>query len=72
MQIVPKISATVQGAVDVEQIGLYKDHRDMSKFMSIQDVDFGVISSILQDMLTKAPSLIKKRWTQFIDKGGMY
>jgi hypothetical protein len=44
----------------------------MSKFTSMQDDDFGVISSILQDMLTKAPSLIKQRWTQLIDKGGMY
>jgi hypothetical protein len=44
----------------------------MSKFASMHDDDFGVICNILQEMFAKAPSVIKQRCAQFIDKGGMY
>jgi hypothetical protein len=44
----------------------------MSKFESMQEDDFGVISNILQVMFNEAPSIIENRCAQFIHKGGMY
>ncbi|KAF8528440.1 hypothetical protein BU17DRAFT_61112 [Hysterangium stoloniferum] len=64
-KIVPKLSAVIPGAVNMEMIGMSKDHNGMTKFASQNDDDFIFISATIQDMTKKAPSLIQLWWSKF-------
>ncbi|KAF8526828.1 hypothetical protein BU17DRAFT_82243 [Hysterangium stoloniferum] len=63
--IVSKVSAAIPGAVDMEVIGMSKDHNGMIKFASPSDDDFIFILATIQDLGKKAPSSIQLWWTKF-------
>ncbi|KAF8510207.1 hypothetical protein BU17DRAFT_55602, partial [Hysterangium stoloniferum] len=63
--IVPKPSAVIPGAVNMEAIGMSKDHNGMIKFASQSDDDFIFISATIQDMIRRAPLPIQLRWSKF-------
>jgi hypothetical protein len=62
----------VPGTVNVETIGLNKDHNSITKFPSLYDNDFIIVSSILQDMTIKAPPAIANQWSEFREKNSKY
>ncbi|KAF8069116.1 hypothetical protein FPV67DRAFT_1625304 [Lyophyllum atratum] len=61
-RLVPKFSAVVPGATDVDSIPLHKDHVDMAKYESDKDGDFQSIVSHLMNMVKAAPAKIEKQW----------
>ncbi|KAF8511157.1 hypothetical protein BU17DRAFT_69772 [Hysterangium stoloniferum] len=63
--IVPKLSVAIPGAVDMEVIGMSKNHNGMIKFASPSDDDFIFILATIQDLIKKAPSPIQLRWSKF-------
>ncbi|KAF8518819.1 hypothetical protein BU17DRAFT_90595 [Hysterangium stoloniferum] len=65
MQIVPKASAVLPGAVNIEPISMHKDHTGMSKFQSVDDDDYKSVLCAVQDMIKKAPVIVDARWIKF-------
>ncbi|KAF8518814.1 hypothetical protein BU17DRAFT_90584 [Hysterangium stoloniferum] len=63
--IVPKASAILPGAVNIEAIGMHKDHNGMSKFQSVNDEDYKHVLCTVQDMIKKAPAKIHAWWIKF-------
>ncbi|KAF8530242.1 hypothetical protein BU17DRAFT_78873 [Hysterangium stoloniferum] len=63
--IVPRSSAVLPGAVNIEPIGMHKDHTGMSKFESVNDDDFKAVLCAIQDMVKKAPVAVHVRWIKF-------
>ncbi|KAF8510479.1 hypothetical protein BU17DRAFT_98101 [Hysterangium stoloniferum] len=63
--IVPKLSAVIPDAVDVELIGMSKDHNGMTKFTSQSDDDFILVLSTIQDMVEKALKSMQHWWSKF-------
>ncbi|KAF8530241.1 hypothetical protein BU17DRAFT_60003 [Hysterangium stoloniferum] len=68
LTIVPRSSAVVPGAVNMEPIGMHKDHNGMAKFESVNDDDFISVLSAMQDMVKKAPAAVHARWIKFYDQ----
>ncbi|KAF8525562.1 hypothetical protein BU17DRAFT_62707 [Hysterangium stoloniferum] len=66
--IVPRSSAVVPGAVNIEPIGMHKDHTGLSKFGSVNDDDFKSVLCAIQDMVKKAPAAVHVRWIKFNDQ----
>jgi len=63
--IVPKSSAVIPGAVDVEVVGMNKDHNGMTKFPYQNDDDFNFISSVIRSMIKNALSVVQQQWNEF-------
>ncbi|KAF8521436.1 hypothetical protein BU17DRAFT_64929 [Hysterangium stoloniferum] len=63
--IVPKASAVLPGAVNIEPISMHKDHTGMSKFQSVDDDDYKSVLCVVQDMIKKAPATVDARWIKF-------
>ncbi|KAF8523906.1 hypothetical protein BU17DRAFT_85349 [Hysterangium stoloniferum] len=63
--IVPRESAILPGAVNIEPISMHKDHTGMSKFQSVDDGDYESVLYIVQDMVKKAPVAVQAKWTTF-------
>ncbi|KAF8519811.1 hypothetical protein BU17DRAFT_89674 [Hysterangium stoloniferum] len=63
--IVPRFSAVIPGAVDMEGVGMSKDHNGMTKFASQSDEDFIFISTTIQNIIKKALPPIQLRWSKF-------
>ncbi|KAF8529586.1 hypothetical protein BU17DRAFT_79596 [Hysterangium stoloniferum] len=63
--IVPKASAVLPGAVNIEPISMHKDHTGMSKFQSVDDDDYKSVLCAVQDMIKKAPATVDARWIKF-------
>jgi hypothetical protein len=61
-QVVPKVSAVVQGDADGEPIVIPADHINMVKFGSRFDPGYKKVSENLQLMLAKAGTSIGGRW----------
>ncbi|KAF8529605.1 hypothetical protein BU17DRAFT_60387 [Hysterangium stoloniferum] len=62
--IVPKASAILPGAVNIEPISMHKDHTGMSKFQSVDDDDYKSVLCAVQDMIKKAPATVDARHTE--------
>jgi hypothetical protein len=70
--IVPKSSAIVPGAMNVEPIPINKDHVNIAKFASANDEDFKTISSHLSLMVGAAPNRIVSNWRRYrTSEGGL-
>ncbi|KAF8510459.1 hypothetical protein BU17DRAFT_98072 [Hysterangium stoloniferum] len=63
--IVPKFSAVIPGAVDMEVVGMSKDHNGMTKLPSQRDDDFIVILSTIQNMIKNALLMVQRQWFKF-------
>jgi hypothetical protein len=63
-QVVPKISAVVQGAADAEQIMIHANHKEMVKFQSKEDSNYEKVSDHLIIMVEDAGRIISLRWEQ--------
>ncbi|KAF8529589.1 hypothetical protein BU17DRAFT_79603 [Hysterangium stoloniferum] len=63
--IVPKASAVLPGAVNIEPISMQKDHTGMSKFQSVNDNDYKSVLCTVQDMIKKAPATVYAQWIKF-------
>jgi len=63
--IVPKSSAVILGAVDVEVVGMNKDRNGMTKFRSQSDDDFIFMSFAIQNMIKNALSVVEQQWIEF-------
>ncbi|KAF8519772.1 hypothetical protein BU17DRAFT_47482, partial [Hysterangium stoloniferum] len=70
--IVSKLSVVIPGTVDMEMIGMSKDHNGITKFASQNDDDFICISATIQDMIKKAPPPIQLWWSKFEYDGEKY
>jgi hypothetical protein len=53
-QLVPKASAVVPGVINAEQVLLYKDHINMTKFSTECDSDFQTLCRHLRKMADQA------------------
>ena len=62
LQIVPKMSAVVPGAVDTVAIALHKHHIDLVKYSSEQDGAFETVSDQLGVMIESAPQKVTVSW----------
>ncbi|KAF8530182.1 hypothetical protein BU17DRAFT_78785 [Hysterangium stoloniferum] len=63
--IVPKASAVLPGAVNIEPISMHKDHTGMSKFQSVNDDDYKSVLCTVQDMVKNALANVHGRWIKF-------
>jgi hypothetical protein len=68
-QVVPKTSAVVPGAADVEQIMIHANHKEMVKFQSKEDSNYNKVSDCLIIMVEDAGSIISLRWEQEVRVG---
>jgi len=63
MKIVPKASAVVPGAVNVEAVGINRDHIEIVKFEGIDDPEYekvrGHLDAFLDEMQVQR---ISQRW----------
>jgi hypothetical protein len=62
MQVVPRASAIVPGAVDAEPIVIHADHVNMVKFSSKEDNGYKTVSGHLRIMADSANDVISSRW----------
>jgi serine/threonine protein kinase len=62
VQVVPRASAVVFGAVNSELIVIHSDHINMVKFASKDDSGYQTISGHLQIMTQDASEVISSRW----------
>ncbi|KAF8528200.1 hypothetical protein BU17DRAFT_38655, partial [Hysterangium stoloniferum] len=65
IDIVPRTSAVVSGAVDAETIGIHADHIDISKFPSANNDGYQMISGSLKYMTDNAPAAIQSKWLEY-------
>ncbi|KAF8505068.1 P-loop containing nucleoside triphosphate hydrolase protein [Hysterangium stoloniferum] len=63
--IVPKLSAVIPGAIDMEVVGMSKDHYGMTKFASQSDDDFILMLSVIKNMTESASSVVQHQWSKF-------
>ena len=71
-QIVPRHSAVVPGAVDVEEIAIHKDHIQMVKFESADEDSFRRISWPIHSMVMEAPTAIEGNWRKWDQVKGLF
>ena len=64
LQVVPKHSACIPGAMDAAKVAIDSDHTNMVKFKSAEDDGFRRVSGELSMMLKKAPQKIKENWEE--------
>ncbi|KAF8513448.1 P-loop containing nucleoside triphosphate hydrolase protein, partial [Hysterangium stoloniferum] len=62
--IIPKLSAVIPGAIDMEVVGMSKDHYGMIKFASQSDDDFILILSVIKNMIESASSVVQHQWSK--------
>ena len=60
----PRTSAVVPGAADVEPIVIHADHINMVKFSSKDDDGYKTVSGHLQIMSQSANNVIASRWKE--------
>lgn len=70
-QLVPRHSAVVPGAVNVEPIPLHKNHINMARFEDENDQDFKVTLSCLTEMVDAAPAVVARKWALQDRRGGI-
>ena len=58
----PRASAVVPGAADVEPIAIHADHLTMVKFQSRDDGGYKTVSGQLQLMVRDAKARVSLRW----------
>jgi hypothetical protein len=63
-QVVPRASAVVPGAADVEPIVIHADHINMVKFASKGDNGYKTVSGHLRIMVQSAGDVIALRWEE--------
>lgn len=64
VQVVPKTSAVVPGAKDVEPIRINRDHIEMVKFKGLNDEEFEIISHCIANRAIKTEQCTK-RWERW-------
>ena len=64
LQVVPKHSACIPGAMDAAKIAIFSDHTNIVKFKNAEDDGFRKVSGELSMMLKKAPQKIKENWEE--------
>src|SRR5436305_12214989 len=62
LMVVPKSSAVVPGAVDVEAIAIMENHTNMVKFASEADSGFRKVAGHLMLMVEEAPAKVLRNW----------
>jgi len=69
--LVPKASAVVPGAVNVEAMAINKDHVGMAKYGSADDPDYQTLEGHISDMVAKAQVVIGDKWEKHRSKEGV-
>lgn len=70
LQIVPKHSACIAGAVDTAVIGLSSDHSNMVKFKTGEEEGFTAVGDTLEIMLREATHNVNSNWQQWASTKG--
>jgi hypothetical protein len=71
LQVVPKSSAVVPGAVNTEAVEIRKDHRAMVKYRGSEEDEFQTVASIIFLMAEEAGDKVISNWRRWDEMKSM-